>query len=309
MPKQAEKRKAPSRRLAPASKKAKAEKAKTNQVPPSDHNYCASSSSSAKKITQLSNRLTQKNKVIRRLRSRNLRQAKTLKALIDKLKQFGYLSENCSSLLKENFEDLPTDLIKNEFKNKGKTTGARYDDNMKTFAVTLYFYSPRAYKFVRKTLSLPAPSTIRLWAGSVDVQPGFMHQVISSLGKKMHSRDKDCVLILDEMAIKSQTIWDQHAGKLVGTVDYGSIQAEGKEEIARNALVVMAAGLRASWQEPVAYFFTASSTADVQTTIITEAITILTQSGLRVHGVTFDGTSKNLTTAKKLGCDINNCNG
>lgn len=41
------------------------------------------------------------------------------------------------------------DLFKNELKNSNKTNGKRYSKEMKEFALTLLFYSPRAYNFCR----------------------------------------------------------------------------------------------------------------------------------------------------------------
>ena len=88
----------------------------------------------------------------------------------------------------------------------------------------------------------------------------------------------------------------------MGTVDYGGIQGEHPETVAQNALVVMAAGLRGGWRTPIAYFLTKSLTAEVQSTILREAITLLTEAEFDVHGVVFDGTSKNTATAKHFGC-------
>jgi len=41
------------------------------------------------------------------------------------------------------------DLFKNELKNSKKDTGCRYTKEMKEFALTLHYYSPKAYNFCR----------------------------------------------------------------------------------------------------------------------------------------------------------------
>lgn len=41
------------------------------------------------------------------------------------------------------------DLFKNETKNNDKTTGRRYTKEIKQLALTLHFYSPKAYNFCR----------------------------------------------------------------------------------------------------------------------------------------------------------------
>lgn len=41
-------------------------------------------------------------------------------------------------------------LFENEAKNKGrKSCGSRYDEKLKSFALTLHYYSPKAYNYVR----------------------------------------------------------------------------------------------------------------------------------------------------------------
>ena len=187
-------------------------------------------------------------------------------------------------------------------KNHGKGGASRYETMIREFALTLYFYSPRGYRFVRKTLSLPAPSTLRSWASKVTVQPGFLTNVLLGLKENTASNNRNCIVIVDEMSIRSETIWDDNSSKFVGTVDYGGIQGEHPEKVAQNALVVMAVGLRGGWRTPIAYFLTKSLTAEVQSTILKEAITLLTEAEFDVHGVVFDGTSKNTATAKHLGC-------
>lgn len=49
--------------------------------------------------------------------------------------------------------DIPIHLFKKPTKE--------YTDEQRKFATTLFFYSPKAYKFLSKTFHLPSPSTIR----------------------------------------------------------------------------------------------------------------------------------------------------
>ena len=49
--------------------------------------------------------------------------------------------------------------------------------------------------------------------------------------------------------------------------------------------------------------------SQMQAQIIKESISHLTDAGLEVHGVTFDGCAKNLATARYLGCKINQFDG
>ncbi len=97
--------------------------------------------------------------------------------------------------------------------------------------------------FVRKALHLPHPSTLRAWSSNVECEPGFLSNVLNSLSARANEGENDCVLLLDEMAIKKETIWDEKMKKFAGTCDYGSIKAEEPDSTAQNALFLMAAGL------------------------------------------------------------------
>ena len=69
-----------------------------------------------------------------------------ISGLVSKLKSFKLLSDELSKTLDENFGHMTTALIRNESKNIEKTSGSRYSDEIREFATTLHFYSPRAYR-------------------------------------------------------------------------------------------------------------------------------------------------------------------
>ncbi len=101
----------------------------------------------------------------------------------------------------------------------------------------------------------------------------------------------------------------QENKKFAGNTDYGPILAEEQDSIATNALVVMAVGRKKPWFHPIAYFLVDRVNAKMQAQIIKEGINLLTDAGLDVHGVTFDGCAKNIATARYLGCNINKFDG
>ena len=111
------------------------------------------------------------------------------------------LSKEQSQSLLSNFGHMTRDTFLNEQKNANKSTTSTYADTIKQFATTLHFYSPRAYKFVRRSLHLPCPSTIRFWAAAINCEPGFLKNVIQHLQNSLEEDDKDCFLLVDEMAI------------------------------------------------------------------------------------------------------------
>ena len=265
---------------------------------------------SSPKTRKLKQIVKMKNKKIKRLQKKVLRQARTIKGLMATLDQKSLISKELAEILGNNFGHIDMALFKNECRNKNLETGSRYSKDIKEFAISLHLYSPRAYKFVRKTLHLPHPATLRSWAGNVVCEPGFLSNVISSVSAKLPlSGETECALILDEMSIRKDTQWDKRQSKFVGNVDYGKIKGEDSENIATNVLVVMAVGLKSPWQRPIAYFLTNKTNSEIQAQIIKKAIILLYEENVVVKSVTFDGPTKNIATARKLGCNIDDLQG
>ena len=104
------------------------------------------------------------------------------------------------SILENKFSGITKELVRSEITNNSRLPrGKRYSDELIKFALTLHFYSPRAYEFMRSAFSLPAPSSIANWTSSVQCEPGFFSDVFLSL-KEMASKDdnyKDCALMFD----------------------------------------------------------------------------------------------------------------
>jgi len=81
-------------------------------------------------------------------------------------------------------------------KQLNMTSNSKITPELRTFAMTLHFYSPEAYNYVRDSFNktLPHPSTIRKWYTTVDVTPGFTHEclkVIKIKVKEMNQKIKN----------------------------------------------------------------------------------------------------------------------
>ena len=268
-----------------------------------DHTY-ACSVSPRKLKKQWKVKLRKKNKVIENLRRKVITKEKTIKWLVEKSEQAKVLSAESSSSFVNNFGYMNTEIFKNEAKNNGRTFGSNYSEEIKQFAISLKFYSPRAYNFVRKYLSLPHPAILRAWSTNIDCEPGFLKAPEKYVSDLVNDNQGDCFIIIDEMSIKKQTCWDPKNDKFVGNVDYGSFQGEDIDNIATNALVVMVAGLKKPWSVPLAYFITDKLNANVLCQVITESIGIWTEVGANVHAIVFDGAPKNISMTEKLGCNV-----
>ena len=94
-----------------------------------------------------------------------------------------------------------------------------YTSDVKGWAQEIPFYSPAAYEVTRRKLILPAASTLRRWAGVLNVDPGFTDFSFTALGelvKKTADRDVLTCLMIDGMSIKETDAYDKYADKVTG---------------------------------------------------------------------------------------------
>jgi hypothetical protein len=77
-------------------------------------------------------------------------------------------------MLNQTFEGVPLALMKRVKSNKKSGKGCVYSTELKSFALTLQFYSAKAYSFDRKTfnLALPSQSQIWQWYSKIPADPG-----------------------------------------------------------------------------------------------------------------------------------------
>ncbi len=94
---------------------------------------------------------------------------------------------------------------------------------------------------------------------------------------------------------------------VVGYADYGAGPCTETEELASEALVVMALGVVQAWRMPLANFLSNGALKAVkQEEDVKEAIVLLHNVGVRVRCLVFDGTSANVSTLQLLGATIPN---
>lgn len=60
------------------------------------------------------------------------------------------LNDDGEDMLLSMFEGISSDIFKNQIKNAArKAKGRRYTNEIKQFALTLHYYSPKAYAFCK----------------------------------------------------------------------------------------------------------------------------------------------------------------
>ena len=165
-------------------------------------------------------------------------------------------------------EDIPTELNslygkRRKFEDENpdnKYKEAKYSEIIKSFALTLHGYSPKAYRYVRETFNdiLPHEKTLTKWLSKLDVTPGFSHAALCHLKiiSESEAANGKCVytsLSIDEMKIKQHISFDGTV--FHGGVDLGAGPSEYNDTPATDAYVMMLTSLNGSWKIPIGYFF------------------------------------------------------
>lgn len=183
---------------------------------------------------------------------------------------------------------------------------------MRLFCLTVHFYSPKAYEYIRTTfnLNLPHIRTIRRWYSSIDGSPGFTNEAFDAL--RQHAtmcEDRGKVLtvglIYDEMSIRKQSQWNSAKKEFSGHITAGKPGEFDKfTPLSKEALVFMVSGVEEVFKIPIGYFFSNGLCADEKAALINEAIFRLHRINAKVVSITNDGPSTNIATARLLGANF-----
>ena len=241
---------------------------------------------------------------LRRTKQRVQTMGDVIKILKDKL----VISSKEAESLMSTFENTHLEFLYNFKDNlKRSPSGRRYSDEIKEFALTLHYYSPKAYKYVRSIVPLPNPYLIKKWSASFKCEPGFIEDAFTSLSNEIAAspNSKDCGLVIDAMSIRKQTLWNNEKDKYSGFIDLGdAIPNPKSEKLASEALVFLLVGTRSHWKCPIGYFLVDKISAKDQATLVTQCLEKAAKAGLKLWSVTADGTAVNLCTFEILGCSF-----
>lgn len=185
----------------------------------------------------------------------------------------------------------------------------KFSPELRAFALTLHFYSPNAYSFVRRQFGncLPHSNTIRKWYSSIDGSPGYTAEALAAIKSKAHEmnsagKELVCALMMDEMSIREHV--DYQGGKNIGYVDFGIHLDNDALPLAKEALVFMLVGVNCSWKVPVAYFLISAIGASEKANLVKGCCTMLHECGVKIISLTFDGAATNMSMASILGANL-----
>lgn len=193
----------------------------------------------------------------------------------------------------------------------GQRQGNKYNEDVRSFALTMNYLSRRAYNFLREKFNnhLPSLSTVRKWYAnsSANGQPGITKESLDTLrtlvnNAKSNNNEIVCALNLDEMHIRRHVQWCDNQKKFIGHITYGSRQNHADYlPVASNALVFMLNGINSKFNLPLAFYFINTLNTSEKASLIIEIIEILTRIGVKIVVISFDGLSTNTATCNLLG--------
>ncbi|EZA59658.1 THAP domain-containing protein [Ooceraea biroi] len=179
----------------------------------------------------------------------------TLTTILRALKQKNLLSLEELDIV-ENFSELNKTLLNGQIRKTKKLRIPRlYAPELRRFALTLHYYSPRAYNYVRKQLNncLPHAKTLSTWYTSVEGEPGINSAALEMIKRHVKNASYQLIgtLMFDEMAIRQHLEYSSDV--TYGHVDFGQ-NVENDILLAREALVFCVVCINVNWKIPIAYY-------------------------------------------------------
>ena len=170
--------------------------------------------------------------------------------------------------------------------------------------------SGQSYELLREfgCIHLPSQRTLQDYTHYIPAKVGFSAEVDQQLIDAIDftkEANRYVSLLLDEVHIKEDLVYDKHSGSLIGFTNMGEINNHlinfersladepGEASIASSVLVIMVRGLFSKLNFPYVQFAVASLSGDLMVDPVWEAISRLERQGIRVLALTCDGASAN----------------
>ena len=186
--------------------------------------------------------------------------------------------------------------------SKQNLKGMRWHPLMIKWCIFLRHQSQSAYETLRQSgcVLLPSQRTLRDYTHHIKPSAGFSADVDTQLyhAAKLDSceeREKYVILLLDEMHIKEDLVFDKHSGELIGFINLGDINSHllaleqsltsdsSSPPLANSMMTFMVRGLFSHLQFPYAHFPCHNLTSDLLYAPFWEAVYRLERLGFKVH--------------------------
>lgn len=155
---------------------------------------------------------------------------------------------------------------------------------------------------------MPDSRTISRWYQNLNCDPGFTEEALNTLEllakrEQTSGRTVICQMVFDEIYIFSQV--QKIGNKQYGMAEFGDLMGkDGKPAVATQLLVFMVVSIDSKWKIPIGYFPFWSMDAEQKSDIITKAVLRVEETGVKIIGLTFDGSPINFSVMNVLGVDV-----
>lgn len=131
------------------------------------------------------------------------------------------------------------------------TPNSKWTVDEKDLFLKFHYRSPSFYKFlIQEGFVLPSISTIVRWYNVIEFTTGISVQILKMLKerfKDIPTLEKRCILVFDEMSIKTELEYSAKEDLVYGFTDLGKLGRE--RSFANYALLFMLRGLNTSWKQ------------------------------------------------------------
>ena len=164
--------------------------------------------------------------------------------------------------------------------------------------------SSAAYHGMRSSgfVTLPSERTLRDYTNYIKSVPGYQQEVVDMMKKESKCEElsdgkRYITILLDEMKVKEDIVYDKTTGDVIGFCNLGNINDEllryehaedSHPPVAKQILAIMVRGLFFKFDFPLAHFSTEGVTGDMLYPIVWEGIRIIESTGLKVIAITAD---------------------
>ena len=149
-------------------------------------------------------------------------------------------------------------------------------------------------------LILPSRRGLRDYKNYIRPERGFNKNIneLKNNIKNFLNNEKFLVILMDQMKIQSNLVWDKHTGEPLGYVDSGDTELnyatmEKTDNIATHILAFLIRSIGNTFKFSLANFATSGVSASEMFSLLWKAISIWELNSLKVLAVTCDGASPN----------------
>ena len=215
-----------------------------------------------------------------------------------------------TKLLEDGAKQFPENSFQNLFWKEQKkafarsSKGQRWHPMMIRFALHLHLRSPAAYRALKESsvVKLPSERTLRDYSSIFHPAAGFKKEVFADLrhqASKLEGTAKYVVLMLDELSVQDDLVFNSSTNELIGFVNLGEemnqvFQNDVSCTVATHALVFMVCGIASRLKFSLGYFATTTATSGMLYPLTWRAVGLCEgYAGLKVIAVVSDKASSN----------------